>query len=101
MPSRRLTAMLAAAAPSLASEGALGRSISGAQVTPYIGVIPPTPGLNVWTYPSAAGHTHLFQRGTLELNALAGVDIHSKNKTFDVKHRIEGEPMMLNVSISL
>lgn len=30
-----------------ATEGAMGRSITGAQVTPYVGIVPPTPGLNV------------------------------------------------------
>lgn len=30
-----------------ATEGAMGRSITGAQITPYVGIVPPTPGLNV------------------------------------------------------
>ena len=50
MPRRLLTGLLAAAllagaGPALATDGALGRSLTGAQITPYIGIIPPTPGL--------------------------------------------------------
>ncbi|MFZ0870966.1 MAG: transporter [Rhodanobacter sp.] len=139
-------------------------------------------GLNVWTFSPAVGYTHLFQAGTLEMSALAGVDFYTRDnatnyqngavfrldglamkrfpsgwglglaggwiqqleddsgptadklngfvghslglgpaisyskawskenkvaltlrwlKEFDVKNRIEGEPLMLNVSISL
>lgn len=41
-------ALLCACLPatSLATEGALGRSITGAQITPYVGIIPPDPGLH-------------------------------------------------------
>jgi hypothetical protein len=40
-------------------------------------------GLNIWTFTPAVGYTHLFQKGTLELSALAGVDIYTKNTATD------------------
>jgi hypothetical protein len=40
-------------------------------------------GLNIWTFTPAAGYTHLFQKGTLELSALAGVDFYTKNTATD------------------
>lgn len=44
------------------------------------------PGLNVWTYSPAVGYTHLFQKGTLEFSALAGVDIYSRNNATDYQN---------------
>lgn len=44
------------------------------------------PGLNIWTYSPAVGYTHLFQKGTLEFSALAGVDIYSKNHATDYQN---------------
>lgn len=43
------SALLAACLPtaSLATEGAMGRSITGAQITPYAAIVPPDPGLHV------------------------------------------------------
>ena len=35
--------------------------------------------LNNWTFAPAVGYTHLFQQGTLEFSALAGVDIYTEN----------------------
>jgi hypothetical protein len=35
--------------------------------------------LNNWTFTPAVGYTKLFQEGTLEFSALAGVDIYTKN----------------------
>jgi hypothetical protein len=40
-------------------------------------------GLNNWTFTPAVGYTHLFQAGTLEFSALAGVDIYTKNTATD------------------
>lgn len=40
-------------------------------------------GLNIWTFTPAVGYTHLFQKGTLEFSALAGVDIYTKNTATD------------------
>jgi hypothetical protein len=40
-------------------------------------------GLNNWTFTPAVGYTHLFQQGTLEFSALAGVDIYTKNTATD------------------
>lgn len=40
-------------------------------------------GLNIWTFSPAVGYTHLFQQGTLEFSALAGIDIYTKNTATD------------------
>ena len=42
--------------------------------------------LNNWTFTPAVGYTHLFQEGTLEFSALAGVDIYTKNDATDYKN---------------
>src|SRR5512142_1270823 len=42
-----LLAFTAVSGAASATEGAMGRSITGAQITSYIGVIPPAPGLHV------------------------------------------------------
>ncbi|MET0936587.1 MAG: transporter [Luteibacter sp.] len=44
------------------------------------------PGLNIWTYSPAVGYTHLFDKGSFELSALAGVDFYSKNHATDYKN---------------
>lgn len=43
-------------------------------------------GLNVWTFTPAVGYTHLFQNGTLEFSALAGLDIYSKDTATDYQN---------------
>jgi len=42
--------------------------------------------LNNWTFAPAVGYTHLFQQGTLEFSALAGVDIYTKNDATDYQN---------------
>jgi hypothetical protein len=42
-------------------------------------------GLNIWTISPAVGYTHLFNEGSLELSALAGVDFSTKNDDTDYK----------------
>jgi hypothetical protein len=42
--------------------------------------------LNNWTFAPAVGYTRLFQKGTLEFSALAGVDIYSKNEATDYQN---------------
>ena len=42
--------------------------------------------LNNWTFAPAVGYTHLFQQGTLEFSALAGVDIFTKNNATDYQN---------------
>jgi hypothetical protein len=43
-------------------------------------------GLNVWTVSPAAGYTHLFQKGTFEISALAGIDFYSRNNDTDYQN---------------
>jgi len=43
-------------------------------------------GLNVWTYSPAVGYTHLFDKGSFEVSALAGVDFYSKNHATDYQN---------------
>ncbi|WP_109126489.1 transporter [Dyella sp. C11] len=43
-------------------------------------------GLNVWTTSPAVGYTHLFQQGTFEFSALAGIDIYSRNNATDYQN---------------
>ena len=54
-------------------------------------------GLNVWTFSPAVGYTHLFQEGTFEMSALAGVDIYSKDNATDYQNgavfRLDGLAM--------
>jgi hypothetical protein len=42
--------------------------------------------LNNWTFAPAVGYTHLFQEGTLELSALGGIDIYTKNDATDYQN---------------
>ena len=42
--------------------------------------------LNNWTFAPAVGYTRLFQEGTLEFSALAGVDIYTKNEATDYQN---------------
>lgn len=43
-------------------------------------------GMNIWTYTPAVGYTHLFDKGSFEFSALAGVDFYSKNKKTDYQN---------------
>lgn len=43
-------------------------------------------GLNIWTYTPAVGYTHLFDKGSFEFSALAGVDFSSKNNDTDYQN---------------
>ena len=43
-------------------------------------------GLNIWTITPAVGYTHLFQAGTLEFSALAGLQFSSRNDDTDYKN---------------
>jgi len=43
-------------------------------------------GLNVWTFSPAAGYTHLFQQGTFEVSALAGVDFYTRDNATDYQN---------------
>jgi hypothetical protein len=43
-------------------------------------------GLNNWTFTPAVGYTHLFDRGSFEFSALAGVDFYTKNNATDYKN---------------
>lgn len=65
-----------------ATEAALGRSITGAQVTPYVGIIPPTPGLNVSVsyinYDGSIGASRPVPiGGSTALNLHAKVDLYA------------------------
>lgn len=42
--------------------------------------------LNNWTFAPAVGYTHLFQDGTLELSALAAVDLYTRNDATDYQN---------------
>lgn len=76
-----ITAALAPVAAH-ATEGALGRSITGAQVTPYVGIVPPTPGLNVSlsyiNYDGSIGGSRSVPiGGSTALNLHAKVDLYA------------------------
>lgn len=43
-------------------------------------------GLNIWTWSPAVGYTHLFDKGSFEFSALAGVDFYSKNHDTDYRN---------------
>jgi hypothetical protein len=43
-------------------------------------------GLNIWTYSPAVGYTHLYDKGSFEFSALAGVDFYSKNHATDYQN---------------
>ena len=43
-------------------------------------------GLNIWTYTPAVGYTHLYDKGSIEFSALAGVDFYSKNHATDYQN---------------
>ena len=43
-------------------------------------------GLNVWTFSPAVGYTHLFQQGTFEMSALAGVDFYTRDNATDYQN---------------
>jgi hypothetical protein len=55
----------------------MGRSISAAQITPYVGIIPPTPGLNVSVsyinYDGDIGHSR-----SVPIAGTAALDLHAK-----------------------
>ena len=56
-------ALAGACVPAHATEGGLGRPITGLQGTSYAGVVPPTPGFNL---------AQLGQGRTLEFTTLTG-----------------------------
>ena len=64
-----------------ATEGAMGRSITGSQITPYVGIIPPTPGLNVSVsyinYDGDIGHSR-----QVPIAGTAALDLHAKIDLF-------------------
>lgn len=43
-------------------------------------------GLNTWTFTPGVGYTHLFDKGSFEFSALAGVDFYTKNDTTDYQN---------------
>ncbi|HEY0334795.1 MAG TPA: transporter [Stenotrophomonas sp.] len=44
------------------------------------------PGMNIWTVSPAVGYTRMFQKGTLEMSLLGGVDFSSRNSDTDYKN---------------
>jgi hypothetical protein len=60
-----------------ATEGAMGRSITGAQITPYVGIIPPATGLNVSiSYVNYDGD--IGRSRQVPIAGRAALDLHAK-----------------------
>lgn len=80
MKHRILCVLLAAASlPGAASatEGAMGRSITGVQITPYVGIVPPAPGLHVSiSYVNYDGG--IGARREVPIGGNAALDLHAK-----------------------
>jgi hypothetical protein len=72
-----LLAAVSACGAANATEGAMGRSITGAQITPYVGIVPPAPGLHVSVsyidYDGSIGGSR-----QVPIGGIAAVDLHAK-----------------------
>jgi hypothetical protein len=82
-------ALAGACVPAHATEGGLGRPITGLQGTSYAGVVPPTPGFNLaiqYAYSSTVAYTQLGQGGTPEFTTVAAVDFYTENEATDYQN---------------
>jgi len=80
-------ALALASAPCLAVEGGVGRSFIGAQITPYIGIIPPEPGFQytfnyVYLDGKIGGGKQVPIAGEIALNLKATFDLYAASVAY-------------------
>lgn len=76
-------ALVAASLSARATEGALGRPITGLQGTSFAGVVPPTPGFNLAiAYGYYSGHIGAEREVPIGLSTALGVDVQANLLSF-------------------